>query len=86
MYALTFEKHVYKDLDKIPARDLDKIYEGFEDLKQNPRLPGTKKLRDASDRYRLRKGDYRIVYIIDDKAAIVKIMFVRHRKDVYRGR
>ncbi len=86
MYALTFEKHVYKDLDKISVKDLAKIYEGFEHLKQNPRLPGTKKLKDASDRYRLRKGDYRIIYMIDDKAMIVQIMLVRHRRDVYRGR
>lgn len=86
MYTLAFEKRVYKDLDKIPAKDLDKVYEGFEHLKRNPRMPGVKRLRDASDRYRLRKGDYRIVYVIDDKIAIVRIMLVRHRKDVYQKR
>ena len=86
MYMLAFEKQVYKDLNKIPAKDLDKIYEGFEHLKHNPRMPGGKRLKGASDRYRLRKGDYRIVYVIDDKTATVKIMLVRHRKDVYQRR
>lgn len=86
MYTLIFEQQVYKDLDRIPAKDLDRISEGFESLKRDPRMPGAKKLQNSSDRYRLRKGNYRIIYIIDDKKTTVRIMIVRHRKDVYRDR
>lgn len=86
MYTLVFEKHLFKDLDKIPAKDLDRVYEGFESLKENPGMPGVKKLKGGPDRYRLRKGDYRIVYIINDKSMTVEIMLVRHRKDVYQRR
>jgi len=86
MYKLVFEKHVFKDLDKVPEKDLNKIQNVFESLKHYPRPFVSKKLAGKPDRYRIRKGDYRIVYIIEDKTRTVKIMLVGHRKDVYRIR
>jgi len=86
MYKLVFEKHVFKDLDKVPEKDLKKIQDVFESLKHHPRPSVSRKLTGKPDRYRIRKGDYRIVYVIEDKARTVKIMLVRHRKDVYRIR
>ncbi len=84
MYAIVYEKRVYKDLDRIPKEDLEKIAACFAELKQNPRKPGSQKLTDEPGRHRIRKGDYRIVYIIEEQTKTIKIILVRHRKDVYK--
>lgn len=84
MYQLIFEKQVFKDLDKVPRNDLTKIQEVFKLLKSNPRLFSNAKLKGAPNRYRIRKGDYRIIYINEDISKTVKIMLVRHRRDIYR--
>jgi len=86
MYSLIFERHVFKDLDKIPVKDLSKIEEAFEYLKRHPRSSVSKKLTGKPNRYRIRKGNYRIVYVIEDKTKTVKIILIRHRRDVYRRR
>jgi mRNA interferase RelE/StbE len=52
-------------------------------LEENPRLFGSKKLRET-DYFRIRAGDYRIVYSIDDSSKKIKILSIAHRKDVYR--
>ena len=84
MYKILIEKSVYKDLDKISAQDLNKIYQNIIQLEREPRPFGAKKLKGYKNRYRIRQGDYRIVYIIDDAANIIRVMLVRHRKDVYQ--
>lgn len=84
MYTVSIERRVYKDLDKIPLPDVEKIYEQIMALQHDPRPLGLKKLRGSKDRYRIRQGDYRIVYILDDAQKTVDIILVRHRKDVYR--
>jgi len=54
-------------------------------LAANPRPPGCRKLQGSGrDDYRLRVGNYRVLYEVDDKARAVRIMRVRHRRDVYR--
>jgi len=58
--------------------------EKIEALSVNPRLEGTKKLVGSDAAYRLRVGDYRVIYTIDDGIKIVQIDRVRHRKDAYR--
>ena len=83
-YKLIFEKRVLKDLDKIPNKVLEGILSCFDRLKSNPRFSGSKKLSGKEGFYRIRQGDYRIIYDIDDKNKIVRILLVRQRKDVYR--
>ncbi len=56
----------------------------IEALASNPRPPGCVKLRGADDLWRIRVGDYRVIYSIDDGARIVDISAVRHRSDAYR--
>ena len=84
MYKVVVESRVYKDLDRIPSRDLDKIYEAIIGLEFDPRHAGIKKLKGQKNIYRIRQGDYRIIYSIDDITKVVSIILVRHRKDVYR--
>ncbi len=83
MYRVVIESRVYKDLDKVPAADLGKIYQSVESLEADPRKLGSKKLKGYPDRYRLRQGQYRIIYSIFDAGKEVRILLVRHRKDVY---
>lgn len=52
-------------------------------LADNPRLPGCKKLKGYRDQWRIRVGDWRVVYLIDDAATLVTITLVAHRREVY---
>jgi mRNA interferase RelE/StbE len=58
--------------------------EAADNLAIDPRPPGCRKLEGGEDAYRIRFGDYRIVYTIDDGVKIVSITYVRHRREVYR--
>ena len=69
----------------MPARDLRRIRDKIALLPQNPRPPGIKKLKGTDDLYRLRVGDWRVVFTIDDAERIVRITNVeRKEKDTYR--
>ncbi len=84
VYRLTYKKSVKKELDAISDHDFLKIDEAILSLKDKPfPHPQSKKLK-GEDRYRLRVGDYRVVYMVDEKQKIITIYRVRHRKDVYR--
>ena len=84
MYEIFYEKRVFKDLDKIPNLDVKRIMEVVDGLRGNPLPLGTKKLAGRAALYRIRKGDYRIVYSINHALRQVQITLIRHRKDVYR--
>ena len=83
-YALRYEKRVLKDLDRIPEKDLVRIDKTIQPLALQPHPAGVKKLVGQENLYRIRQGDYRIIYTVDRKARIVSILGVRHRKDAYR--
>lgn len=65
--------------DKAMARIATKI----DGLAEQPRPTGSKKLRGADDLWRVRVGDYRVIYAIDDAAGVIEIRVIRHRKDAY---
>jgi len=83
-YVLRFEKRVLKDLDRIPQKDLLRIDKTIQALTVQPQPVGVKKLVGEGNLYRVRQGDYRIIYTVDHKAGVVSILGVRHRRDVYR--
>jgi mRNA interferase RelE/StbE len=82
-YKILLRKSVYKDLDRIPKKEVRKIVKAIGMLAGNPRPPQSKKL-SGEEKYRLRCGVYRIIYEIQDDKLIVCIVRVRHRKDAYR--
>ncbi len=82
-YKIFFKKSVEKDFRSIPKKDLRRIIELIGTLADNPRPAGCEKLT-GQDRYRLRRGWYRIVYSIRDNELKVWIVKVAHRKEVYR--
>ena len=83
-YELVFKKSVAKDLRAIPRKDIARILKRLEALSDDPRGPGCEKL-SGQERYRVRQGNYRIIYeIVDDKLVVV-VVKVGHRGEVYRS-
>jgi len=82
-YRVIIRKSVAKDLKGIPKKDVRRILSSINALADEPRPPGTKKL-SGQERYRLRQGNYRILYQIEDDRLIVCVVRVGDRRDVYR--
>jgi mRNA interferase RelE/StbE len=82
-YELRLRPSVAKDLRGVPKDDVARILVRMEALCDDPRPPGSEKL-SAQERYRVRQGNYRIIYGIEDDAVLVEIVKVGHRRDVYR--
>jgi len=82
-YKIYFKKSVWKDFKSIPDNDLTKILECIKSLGNNPRQPGCKKL-SGQEKYRLRYGQYRNIYSVQDEELSIWIVKVGHRKEVYR--
>jgi mRNA interferase RelE/StbE len=82
-YKIYFKESVERDFRIIPKKDLKKILSRIDALGRDPRPTGHEKLT-GQERYRIRQGQYRIVYSIDDKELTVWVVKVGHRKDVYR--
>ena len=83
-YEILFRQSVLKkDLSSFPKNAVRKIIETIHSLADDPRPPGAKKL-SGREQYRVRQGDYRIVYSIQDQELTIWIVQVGHRRDVYR--
>lgn len=82
-YKIYFRESVEKDFNSLPKKDIQKILNRIEALREDPRPSGCEKLT-GRERYRVRQGRYRIVYSIQDEALTVWVVKVGHRKDVYR--
>jgi mRNA interferase RelE/StbE len=82
-YRIVFRKSVAQDLRRIPNQDLRRILAAIDSLSEEPRPSGVERL-SGKERYRVRQGNYRIIYEIDDKEVVVVVVKVGHRKDVYR--
>ena len=80
-YKVYFKKSVEKDLKIIPKRDLSKILEKIDSLYENPRPIGSEKLT-GQERYRIRQGNYRIVYSIKGYELTVWVVKIGHRSDI----
>lgn len=83
VYSIFFKASALKDLNLIPKADLKRIMERIGALAQNPRPLGSEKL-SGQERYRIRQGNYRIVYSIEDLKLTVWVVKVAHRREVYR--
>ncbi len=84
-YTVTILPSALGRLAELPRRDQKKIKERIDRLAVDPRLPGVQKLQGESDLFRLRSGNYRIIYSIEDVRLIVLVIRIGHRRDVYRG-
>lgn len=82
-YSVYIKKSAAKELETIPLKDRKRIVARIDTPRENPRPPGCEKL-SAEEKYRLRQGDYRILYEIIDQELVVTVVRVGNRRDVYR--
>lgn len=82
VYKLFIEKAVYKQLINIPEKHYRKIMASIAALANNPRPPGCKKLKGRPG-YRIRKGNFRVIYEINDKILTVTVIEAGDRKEIY---
>ena len=84
-YSITYGSGVERDIAKLPKALLRRVDRAIMGLSENPRPPGCKKLAGQGKLCRIRVGDWRIVYEVDDARRAVDVQIVADRKDVYRG-
>jgi mRNA interferase RelE/StbE len=84
VYEVYLERAAENDLKRLPTATFQRIIPHIKALAENPRPSSCRKLTGSKNDWRIRVGDYRILYEIDEKAKAVKIMRVRHRREVYR--
>ncbi len=82
-YALEIKPSARKELEKLDESLLARAVPKIEALAIDPRPSGCRKLRGYRDLWRIRVGDYRVVYVIDDARKLVSVTRVAHRRDVY---
>lgn len=82
-YRVGFKRSAVKALEDLPAKVRRRVVARINDLAHEPRPFGSEKI-SGEEKYRLRQGDYRVVYGIDDRESAVTIVKIGHRRDVYR--
>jgi mRNA interferase RelE/StbE len=82
-YQVVFAQSARKELQRLPREVAQRILARINQLRTNPRPAGSIKLTGSKDLWRVRSGDYRVIYRADDGALLVEIMVVRHRRDAY---
>lgn len=83
-YTIITPKSVQKQLDALPNDIYERIAVKIQQLAEDPRPDGVVKMKGADHEYRIRIGDYRVRYEIDDEELIILLLQCKHRKDVYR--
>jgi mRNA interferase RelE/StbE len=84
MYRVLLERAAEKDLARLSHEVHDRVIVAIQSLANNPRPPGCRKLIGGKNDWRIRVGDYRVIYEIADAIRIVRVNRMRHRGDVYR--
>jgi mRNA interferase RelE/StbE len=84
VYEVYIEKAAENDLKRLPTTTFHRIIPQIKSLAENPRPSSCRKLTGSKNDWRIRIGDYRVLYEIDEKVKAVRIMRVRHRREVYR--
>jgi mRNA interferase RelE/StbE len=82
-YSVTISRNAQKEIRDLDAPVIPRIMTAIRRLASDPRPPGCKKLTAERGLWRIRVGDYRVVYAVDDAARTVKIVVVRHRSAAY---
>jgi mRNA interferase RelE/StbE len=83
-YQLTFARSARKELETLPASMVARVFSRIEALVDNPRPVGSRKLQGEKNLWRIRVGEYRVIYSVDDRRRLVDITAVRHRSEAYR--
>ncbi len=84
MYRVELRRAAQRALDKLPKSDFQAVVEAIGALAQTPRPRGIEKVK-TTGLWRIRQGDYRIVYAVDDSERLVTVVLVGHRREVYKS-
>ena len=83
-YRVSIRKHALKELSELPKNESVKIIKAIDNLKEDPRPAGCKKLKGEQEYFwRIRVGNYRVLYKIEDVIKVVEVGRIGHRKDIY---
>ena len=82
-YSVQVKPSARAELEALPDNVLARLLQKMEALHDSPRPAGCKKLKGYKDQWRIRVGDWRVVYIIDDAAKLISITRIAHRREVY---
>jgi len=83
-FQIEWKRSALKELQKLPRQTIPRIVSAVGDLSENPFPPGIRKLVGSEHTYRLRVGDYRVIYNVFQSKLTVEIVRIRHRKDAYK--
>ncbi len=83
-YKIVIKKSAAKEIEKIEKKDRIRIVEKIRTLAQDPHPAGSKKL-SGQEKYRIRQGNYRILYQVIDTKLVINVVKVGHRRDVYKN-
>ena len=83
-YTVTFARSARKDLEALDPPIAARVLVSIEGFAHNPRPAGARKLQGAQPLWRIRVGEYRVIYSVDDRLDVVDVVRIRHRRDVYR--
>ncbi len=82
-YQISITRKAQKELANLPTKDYESVKTDVRDLANSPRPRGCKKL-SGREGWRIKVGDYRVIYEIDDKEKIVTVLHIGHRREIYR--
>ncbi len=84
MYEVWLERRAERDLRRLPEDVYKRVVKALKALKKNPRPSGVRKIVGSRNDWRVRVGDWRIVYEVDGKTKAVRVFRIRHRREAYR--
>ena len=84
MYKIDIRRRAQRGLDKLPESDFQAVIVAIKGLAQTPRPKGIEKVK-TTGLWRIRQGDYRIIFAIDDNEHLITIVRVGHRREIYRS-
>jgi mRNA interferase RelE/StbE len=84
-WRVMFHRRALKELQRLPKGAVQRLWHAIEDLAVEPLPPGAQPVKGSEETYRIRIGDYRIIYHLAEETVTVLILRVGHRKDVYRN-
>ena len=84
MYKVELRRRAQRTLHRLPQTDFEAVVEAVKQLAQTPRPRGMEKVK-TTGLWRIRQGDYRIIYCIDDSQQLVTVVRIGHRREIYRS-
>lgn len=84
MYEIYLEHKTERDLKQLPQVIFNRIITDIKSLANNPRPSTCRKIIGSKNDWRIRVGDYRVIYEVDDQAKVIKVMRIKHRREAYR--